>query len=104
MTIMSRYKYPECLKNVGNNSLCCDLCNSWIYKCCSGLSKKDIEEFDTDIEWMCPNCSTHTFPFLDLNNQESSENLLTSSEHDFLHKLESFEYSEKKFLYKQKRY
>ena len=73
------------------------MCNSWIHQRCSGLSEKDIVEFDTEIEWMWPKCSRYTFPFWNLNDQELAENF-TSSEHNFLHKLEPFEYSENKFL------
>ena len=46
---------PNCDKEAGQNTICCEGCDSWYHYDCLGLTPAEINKIDTDIPYMCDN-------------------------------------------------
>lgn len=72
-------KYPCRIwnKNVGTNSIQCDICDHWVHLRCTTLTKNDLVTLgSSDDPWYCQLCLGNCLPFSSLN-QEDFEILLT---------------------------
>lgn len=69
--IEPRYPCSICLRNVGTNSIQCDLCNMWVHRKCAKLSNSELNAVSLcDLPWFCQICILDTFPFANLENDE----------------------------------
>ena len=48
---------PNCDKEAGQNTICCEECDSWYHYDCLGLTPAEINKIDTDIPYICDNCN-----------------------------------------------
>ena len=65
-------KYVKSSKKV--TSICCDTCNFWIHKRCSGLNNDYFTILkNTEEGWDCKKCKQDMFPFFNLNGNQISK-------------------------------
>ena len=68
-------KYP-CkiyLKNVSNHrkAIQCDTCDKWVHASCNKIDNKDYKRYvDSDLKFLCMQCSKENIPFCKLNDNE----------------------------------
>lgn len=63
----------SCPKQVrdNQNSICCDVCNTWFHLKCSSLSKTMFKTLGNSNEvWYCKQCLSSIFPFHNLDNKK----------------------------------
>ena len=64
------YPCGVCQKNVISDAIECSLCELWIHRKCTLLTKNQMKAKSKDgIYWYCPNC-TATFPFMNVDEEE----------------------------------
>ena len=69
------YRSNKCTKVIKHNlnSLCCNVCNTWVHLKCSRLSKVDFETLsqgNKDEPWFCKTCIYESLPFGNLDNKQ----------------------------------
>ena len=72
-------KFPcgVCQKNVSNNSIQCDSCDSWVHFKCSNLTIAEYDNLSQSSDgWVCPVCLSQSLPFSPYVNVQ--ENLTKS--------------------------
>ena len=53
----SLYFCPNCEEAAGQNTICCEDCDSWYHYDCLGLTPAEVAKIDTDIPYICDNCN-----------------------------------------------
>ena len=72
-TTITKFPSKLCPKNVidNDNSILCDLCQTWVHIKCNYLNYIDYKYLQGCNEpWYCLSCTTMLFPFGDLINQK----------------------------------
>ena len=70
------YRCKKCtkvIKHINQNSICCDICNTWMHFKCSCLSKADFKTLcqgNKDEPWFCKTCIYESLPFENLDDKQ----------------------------------
>ena len=82
---MVSYLCEICEKTIGDDkesSMLCDFCNSWVHSKCKHLNFLDFQCISgNNIDpWLCFKCTSDTFPYKNLNNQNFQSFIHNNSE------------------------